>query len=79
MKGIQVCSIKGPGPLQMGSNHKNVKMGWGHLKIIFSRITGPILTRFGTNHPWGKGIKVYSNKGNSLSPRGDNSERVKMR
>jgi hypothetical protein len=30
-----------------------VKMGWGHLKILFSRTTGSILTRVGTNHPWG--------------------------
>jgi hypothetical protein len=29
MKGIKVCSNKGPGPLQMGDNHKNVKMGGG--------------------------------------------------
>jgi hypothetical protein len=35
---------------------KNVKMGWGHLKIFFSRAIGPILTRLGTNHPWVKGI-----------------------
>jgi hypothetical protein len=35
----------------MGDNHKNVKMGWGHLKIFFSRTTGPILARLGTNHP----------------------------
>jgi hypothetical protein len=49
MKGVRVCSNKGPGPLQRGDNHKNVKMGWGHLKI--SRTTGPILTRLGTNHP----------------------------
>jgi hypothetical protein len=31
---------KGPGPLQRGDNHKNAKMGWGHLKI-FSRTTEP--------------------------------------
>jgi hypothetical protein len=43
VKRIQVCSNKGPGPLQRGDNHKNVKMGWVHLKI-FSRTTGPILT-----------------------------------
>jgi hypothetical protein len=46
-KGIQVCSNKGSGPLQ---RRENVKMGWGHFKI-FSRTTGPISTRFGTNHP----------------------------
>jgi hypothetical protein len=34
VKGIQICSNKGPGPLQRGDNHKNVKMGWGHLEII---------------------------------------------
>jgi hypothetical protein len=56
MKEIQVYSNKGTGPLQRGDNNKNVKMGWGHLKILFSRTTGPILTRFGTNHSWGLGI-----------------------
>jgi hypothetical protein len=30
VKRIQVCSIKGPGPLQRGDNYKNEKMGWGH-------------------------------------------------
>jgi hypothetical protein len=50
VKGIQVYSNKGPGPFQRGNNHKYVKMGWGHLKI-FSRTTGPILTRLGTDHP----------------------------
>jgi hypothetical protein len=49
-KGIQVCSNKGPGTIQRGDNYKNVKMGWGHLKI-FSRSTGPILTRLGIDHP----------------------------
>jgi hypothetical protein len=34
MKGIQVYQNKGPIPLQRGDNHKNVKMGWGHLKIL---------------------------------------------
>jgi hypothetical protein len=63
MNGIQVCSNKGPGPLQRVDNHKNVKMGWGHLKILFSRTTGPILTRLGTNHPWGRGFKVIQTKG----------------
>jgi hypothetical protein len=38
VKGILKCSNKGPGPLQRGDNHKNAKMGWGHLKI-FSRTT----------------------------------------
>jgi hypothetical protein len=32
VKEIQVCSNKWPGLLLRGYNHKNVKMGWGHLK-----------------------------------------------
>jgi hypothetical protein len=37
-------------------------MGWAFLKkkkSFFSRTTGPILTRLGTNHPWRKGIQVF--------------------
>jgi hypothetical protein len=61
VKGIEVFFLnKGPGPLQRGGNCKVVKMGWGHLKI-FSRTTGPILNRLGTNHPWVEGIQVYIN------------------
>jgi hypothetical protein len=30
----------------MGDNNKNVKMGWGHSKIFFSRITGPEKLKF---------------------------------
>jgi hypothetical protein len=44
---------------------------------FFSRTTGPILTKLDTNHPWGEGIINCSNKGDCLSPRGDNSKRVK--
>jgi hypothetical protein len=76
--GILNCSNKGPGPLQRGDNHKNAKMGWGHIKIFFSRTTGQILTRLGTNHPLGEGILNCSNEGDCLSPRGDNSKRVKI-
>jgi hypothetical protein len=32
------CLSKGPGPLQRGDNHQNVKMGWGNLKLLFTRI-----------------------------------------
>jgi hypothetical protein len=78
VKGIQVCSNKGPGPLQMGDNHKNVKMRWGHLKKNFSRTTGPILTRLGTNHPWIERIQVFVKEGDSPCPRGYNSKRVKI-
>jgi hypothetical protein len=52
-------------------------MGWSHLKIFFSRTTGPILTRLGIIHPWGEGIQVCSNEGDTSSPRGDKSKRVK--
>jgi hypothetical protein len=78
VKGIQVSSNKGPGPLQRGDNHKNVQMGWGHLRIFFSRTTGPILTKLGANHPWRERIKMFLKEGDSPSPRGDNSERVKI-
>jgi hypothetical protein len=50
VKGIKFFSIKEPGPLQRGDNHKNVKIGCGHLKI-FSRTAGPFLTRLDTYHP----------------------------
>jgi hypothetical protein len=53
-------------------------MGWGHLKIFFSRTTGPILTRLSTHHPWRERIQVSLKEGGSPSPRGDNSERVKI-
>jgi hypothetical protein len=33
MRGVQVCSNKGPGPHQKGDNHKNAIIGWGCLKI----------------------------------------------
>jgi hypothetical protein len=77
IKGIQVCSNKRSGPLQRGDNHTNVKMGWSHLKIL-SRTNRPILTRLGTYHPRVMEIQVCSKKGDSPSPRGDNSKRVKM-
>jgi hypothetical protein len=33
---------------------------------FFSRTSGPILTRLGTNHPWGRGFKFVQMKGNAL-------------
>jgi hypothetical protein len=72
VKEIQVCSNKGLGPLQ------KEKMGQGHLKMFFSRTTGSSLIRLSTNHLWGKGIQVCSNEGDSPSPRGDDSKRVKL-
>jgi hypothetical protein len=34
VKGIQVCSNKGPGPLQRGDNHKNEKNGVGSFQNL---------------------------------------------
>jgi hypothetical protein len=62
VKGIQVYSNKGPGPLLRVDNHKNVKMRRCHLKI-FSRTTEPISTKLGTNHPWRSGFKFLQMKG----------------
>ena len=45
---------------------------------FFSRTAGPILTRLGTNHPWGEGILNSYNEEDWLSPRGDNHKRVKI-
>jgi hypothetical protein len=45
---------------------------------FFSRTTGPILTRLATNHSLVEGIQVCSNEEECLSPRGDNSKRVKI-
>jgi hypothetical protein len=48
-------------------------MGWGHLKMFFSRTTRPILNRLKKNHPWEK-----LNKVDCPSPRGGNSKGVKL-
>jgi hypothetical protein len=50
----------------------------GSFRIFFSRTTGPILTTLGTNHPWRERIQVPLKEGDCPSPRGDNSERVKI-
>jgi hypothetical protein len=63
VKEIQVHSNKEPDPLQRGDNYKNVKIGYGHGKIFFSRPTGIILSRLGTNHPWGRTFKFVQMKG----------------
>jgi hypothetical protein len=78
VNGIQVCSNKGPDSLHRGDNHKNVKMGRGHLKIYFSRTIVPILTRLGTNYTWIKEIQICLMEGDSPFPRGDNNKRVKI-
>ena len=67
VKGIQVCSHKGPHLYR----RKN-------LKIVTYRTAWPISTKPGTKHPWVKGIQVCSNEGSRPFPRGDNFEIVKM-
>jgi hypothetical protein len=37
VKGIQVCTNKGPGPLQRGDNHKNKKNGVGSFKNLLMK------------------------------------------
>jgi hypothetical protein len=44
MEGIQVCSNEEERPSPRGDNNERIKIHWGHLKIFFSRTTGPILT-----------------------------------
>jgi hypothetical protein len=78
VKAIKICSNKGSGSLQRGDNCKNLKMGWDHLKIIFSRTNGPISKRLGTDHLSMEGFLICANEGDCLSPRGENSERVKI-
>ena len=55
-----------PGPLQRGDNQKNVKMGWGHLKIFFWRIIGPEELKFTWKLPDIVQNQVWKNHG----PRG---------
>ena len=78
VKGIQYYTNQMPGPFQRVDNHKNPKMGSGNLRIFFSRTTGPILSRLGTEHPWAKGTQNCTNEGQPPSRRGDNSKRVKI-
>ena len=46
--------------------------------MIYSRTTGPISIQVGTNHPWVKGILVYSNVGPHIFPMGDNYKIAKI-
>ena len=78
VKGIQICSNEGPCPFPRGDNSEIVKLNWKYFKIFFSRITGPIWTKLSTKHPWVERIQVCSNAGPSPSPRGENSENVKL-
>ena len=46
--------------------------------FIFSRTTGPILTKLGTRHPWVKGIQVCTNERPRPFPIGDNNKIVRV-
>ena len=50
VKEIQVCSNKGLGSLQRGDNHKNVRKGWDHLKVVFLRTMKPEKLNFTWKH-----------------------------
>jgi hypothetical protein len=50
VKRIHVCSNKELGPLQRGDNHRNVRKGWGHLKIVFLRTMKPEKLNFTWKH-----------------------------
>jgi hypothetical protein len=63
VKGINVYLNKGPRPLQRGDDHKNVKMGWGHLKIFFSITIGTILTSLAQVILGGRGFKFVQMTG----------------
>ena len=45
-----------------------------YIDDLFSRTTGPISTKHGTDHPWVKGIQFLSNEGPCIFLRGDNSK-----
>ena len=78
MKGIQVCSNEGPRPSQRGDNWELIKINWQLLKILFSRTTGPILTKFDNSILRRSEFKFVHIKGHVLSPRGDNYEISKI-
>jgi hypothetical protein len=46
VKRIQVYSNKGPGTLQTGDNHRNVRKGSVHLKFLFLRTMKPEKVNF---------------------------------
>ena len=76
--GIHVCSIEGPRTFPRGDKKEIGKIHWQTLKIVFSRIIGPILTKLSTKHSWVIGIQVCSYEGPRPFPRGDNKEIAKI-
>ena len=61
-----------------GDNYEIAEIHWQIKKIFFSRTTGPISIKIGTNHPWVKGILVYSNEKPRIFPKGDNYKIAKI-
>jgi hypothetical protein len=55
-----------------------VKMHWNFLKIFFSRTTWSNWIKLGTDYPWVKGIRLYSNKGSCPLQRRDNHKNIKI-
>ena len=76
--GIHVSSNEGSRPFPRGDNNKIANIHFRTLKIVFSRITGPISTKRSTKHSRVMGIQVCSNEGPSPFPRGDNKEKAKL-
>ena len=76
--GIQICLYEGPRPLPRGDNKEITKIHWWTLKIVFSRITGPILSKLCTKHSWVMGIQICSYEGPRPFPRGYNKEIAKI-
>ena len=78
VKGIQLYSNEGPLPFSRGDNKEIAKIHWWTLKILFSRITGPISTKLGTRHLWVKKTQDCSIEGPRSFSRGDNNELAKI-
>ena len=74
VKGIHVCSNEESRPFPKGDYYVLAKIHWWVCEIIFSRTTGPVSTKLGTNLFWVKGIQICSNEGPLLLPRGYNCE-----
>ena len=77
--GIHVCSNEGPHsfPREDTCNNEMAKIHWRTVKIVFWRITGPILTKFSTKHSLVMGIQDCLNAGPLQFSRGDNKEIAK--
>ena len=61
-----------------GNNYERMKIHWRNLKIVFSRTTGPISTKFGAMHPWVKRIPSLFKWRPPPFLRGDNYDKAKI-